>query len=265
MTPWEWDTSSVSILCYHAVDPGWSSPLAVAPADFMRHCEWLRRNRHVVALDELVARGGANGTRRQSTVALTFDDGFASVYDHALPPLTKHRLPATVFVVAATVSPAGYPVDWVEPSTQRPSTLSAEQILDMHARGTGIGSHGYAHHDLTQLTEEECRRDLKSSKELLEDLLHSPVTLLAYPYGRHAEHVRRAAQWAGFTCAFSIPEGREFTGQFAVPRVGVFRGNGVAALMIKTSRGYLRVRTSQLYPRLHRGLRGRAAPASPQT
>ncbi len=31
----------MSVLCYHAVDPGWSSPLAVTPEDFEVQLAWL--------------------------------------------------------------------------------------------------------------------------------------------------------------------------------------------------------------------------------
>ena len=33
----------MSILCYHAVDPHWKSPLSVTPEEFERHCAWLAR------------------------------------------------------------------------------------------------------------------------------------------------------------------------------------------------------------------------------
>src|SRR5213080_264845 len=88
----------VSILCYHAVDPNWRSVLSIDPHDFERHCAWLARHRRMIALGEAVSRLTAGGRLPARTAALTFDDGFASVFDHALPALLRHGLAATVFV-----------------------------------------------------------------------------------------------------------------------------------------------------------------------
>ena len=52
-------------------------------------------------------------------------------------------------------------------------------------------------------------RDLKESRELLGDVLGRRVDLLAYPRGKHDEHVRAAAEKAGFSHAFGLPEEAE--------------------------------------------------------
>ena len=35
----------MTILCYHSVESGWNSPLALAPAVFDAQCAWLERHR----------------------------------------------------------------------------------------------------------------------------------------------------------------------------------------------------------------------------
>jgi hypothetical protein len=37
----------MTILCYHAIDPGWSAPISVHPLLFERHARWLTRRRRV--------------------------------------------------------------------------------------------------------------------------------------------------------------------------------------------------------------------------
>src|SRR5713101_446211 len=103
----------------------------------------------------------------------------------------------------------------------------------MQAAGVRFGSHSYAHQDLTTLDEETCVTDLKASRDLLEDLLQRPVALLAYPGGRHDAKVRRAAERAGFSHAFSLPVRPEPLSPFAVPRVGIWPGNGAFALRLR--------------------------------
>src|SRR6478609_6517476 len=100
----------MSILCYHAVDPTWRSPLAVTPEVFERHCAWLARARTVVPLDVALKRLDRRGRPARGIVALTFDDGFAQLHTHVFPTLARFRLPATVFVVAATLTDQGHPV-----------------------------------------------------------------------------------------------------------------------------------------------------------
>ena len=238
----------MTILCYHSVEGDWRSPLAVQPEDFSRHCDWLVRRRRVLPLLDAVGRLDRSGRLPRGFAALTFDDGFSALYEHAMATLTRHRLPATVFLVAQTLTAGGQPVDWVDtPPDHEMSTLTLDQVLEMQSAGIDFQSHSYAHLDLTRLSFDECVRDLQTSRELLESLLGRPVPLLAYPRGRHNDEVRAAAKKAGYTSAFSLPEGREQPGPYAIPRVGLYRGNDVRNLRVKSARAYLPVRTGAAY------------------
>jgi peptidoglycan/xylan/chitin deacetylase (PgdA/CDA1 family) len=246
----------LTILCYHSVQSHWTSPLAVEPADFERQCRWIARRRHVVPLREAIPRLDRTGRLPRGVAAMTFDDGFAALYDHAFPVLTRHRLPATVFLVAQTLTPQGRAVDWVDTPPPYPLvTLSLDQVLDMQAGGVEFQSHSFAHHTLTELGFAECVRDLQHSREFLSDVLGRHVTLLAYPRGRHDAGVRQAAQRAGYDNAFALPEHPEVPGPFAIPRVGVYQRNGMAAVKVKASRPYLRVRTDHRFTQAVRLLR----------
>jgi peptidoglycan/xylan/chitin deacetylase (PgdA/CDA1 family) len=248
----------MTILCYHAVDPHWRSSLAVRPEAFARQCAALKRARRVLDLPEAMTRLGSSGRLPQGMAVLTFDDGFASLYDHAFPVLMRHRLPATVFLVAATLTPQGHPVDWIIPApAQPPATLHLDQVLEMQQAGVRFASHSYAHRDLDALDEADCVRDLRDSRELLSDLLGRPVPFLAYPRGRHNPRVRRAAVRAGYTHAFTLPEAREARGPYAVPRVGIYPDDGPRAFQLKTARWYLPLRLSPLFPLLTRLARRR--------
>jgi peptidoglycan/xylan/chitin deacetylase (PgdA/CDA1 family) len=238
----------MTILCYHAVQPGWSSPMAVDPATLDQHLGWLVRHRTVVPLREAVTRLDARWRLPPGQVALTFDDGFRGLHEHALPLLRRYGVPATVFLVTATLTHPGHAVDWVdEPRPQRLDTLTLEQVQEMAESGIDFESHTHRHLDLTRLSFDEVLRDLRESRQLLGSVLGREVSLLAYPRGRHNTAVRAACDRAGYTHAFTLPERREPVGPFAVPRVGIFGGNGLRHLRAKTARGYLGVRTSAPY------------------
>lgn len=249
----------MTILCYHAVDPSWSSPLAVEPAVFRRQCELLSRRRTVLPLEDAVTRLDRHGRLPRGFTALTFDDGFASLYEHALPVLTRLRLPATVFLVAETLVGDGREVDWVDTPPAPPrrlETLEVAQVREMQAAGVRFASHSYSHHDLTALAYEECVRDLTRSREVLEDLLGQRVPFLAYPRGRNDATVRAAAERAGYSHSFTLPEGPEPAGPHGVPRVGVYPGNGPRAVLAKSDPAYLRLRLGPLYRPLRRAAVG---------
>jgi peptidoglycan/xylan/chitin deacetylase (PgdA/CDA1 family) len=240
------------VLCYHSIHPTWEDPLAVTPEMFAEHCAWLARHRAVLPLDEIVELEAA-GRPRRGVVALTFDDGFADFAEGALPPLLRHRLPTTMFVVAGTLDEGAGGATWLRPQPATPpATLTSAQVLELRELGVRFGSHSWAHRDLRELSEDECVRDLRDSRERLEDLLHEEVPLLAYPYGFHAPHVRSAAAAAGYRYALSLPEGPEVHGSHAAPRVGLYRGNSVTALRVKSSSWYLRARMSPAQPLLRR-------------
>src|SRR5688500_7677647 len=88
-----------AVLMYHSIDDS-GSPISIAPKVFAEHLDWMSQcGMRVVSLGELVAmdRGGSC-----DTIALTFDDGFAS-FNGAARLLEAHGFPATVFVVTGHV------------------------------------------------------------------------------------------------------------------------------------------------------------------
>ena len=81
-----------AVLAYHSLDST-GSVISTPPRVFREQMRFLKRDGvPVIDLSELAA--GANG------VAITFDDGFRSVYEHAAPLLGELGFPATVFVVS---------------------------------------------------------------------------------------------------------------------------------------------------------------------
>ncbi len=91
--------SRLSILIYHRVLPA-PDPMRPGEPDvrrFDRQMEILAHHTHVLPLPEAVARLEA-GTLPPRATAVTFDDGYADNYHHALPILRRHGIPATFFI-----------------------------------------------------------------------------------------------------------------------------------------------------------------------
>ena len=72
--------------------------MAISTHTFRRQMEFVRERYAVLSLDEVAAvlRGSASVNR--PAVAITFDDGYRSVYEQAWPVLRELGLPATVFL-----------------------------------------------------------------------------------------------------------------------------------------------------------------------
>ena len=95
----------------------------------------------------------------------------------------------------------GVPADEIRP-------LEWTQAREMRAEGLEIGSHTYSHPNLIRLPRDEVARELRVSKEILEDRLGAPVDLLAYPFGKPGrqfdETTVAIARDSGYTHAAAI-------------------------------------------------------------
>ena len=221
------------ILCYHAVTDAWEHALAIGPAQLERQVAALLR------------RGWSPGTAddaldgRNRVLHVTFDDAFRSI-SRALPILEALRVPATVFVCSGYAED-GRPLDVPELATdaaRQPhelATMPWDEIRELRDRGVEIGSHTVNHPRLTQLGDEELRRELGESRERLEAELGRPCRFLAYPYGDEDERVHQAAEDAGYEAAFALPGRERPLNRYALPRIGIYRGTGRFKVWAKTS------------------------------
>jgi peptidoglycan/xylan/chitin deacetylase (PgdA/CDA1 family) len=63
---------------------------------------YLRKHYRVVSLDEVLREmSEPNGT--DPGVAVTFDDGYADLYQHAFPVLRRYAIPATIFLTVGAI------------------------------------------------------------------------------------------------------------------------------------------------------------------
>lgn len=84
----------VNVLLYHRVIDLESDPqlLAVDVSRFDEHIRYLKDNYRILRFED----DWSDVSER--SVVVTFDDGYADNYLHALPVLEKHKVPATIFV-----------------------------------------------------------------------------------------------------------------------------------------------------------------------
>ncbi|MCW8877213.1 MAG: polysaccharide deacetylase family protein [Kangiellaceae bacterium] len=115
------------------------------------------------------------------TVLITFDDGYDSIFDNALPILTDKKFPFTVFINA-------------KPIEQKLSQwMTWQQLKTLQKNNGTIANHSYAHQHLIRRLENESyfawskriEKDLLKNQKLLEQKLNISNKVLAYPYGEY--------------------------------------------------------------------------------
>jgi len=98
------------------------------------------------------------------------------------------------------------------------------QLQELAAAGWEIGSHTCSHPHLSTLGDEDLRRELQTSRAVIEDRLGIPCHTLAYPYGDHDERVVEETEAAGYHWACALPAQAMASHRLRVQRVGVYRG-----------------------------------------
>jgi peptidoglycan/xylan/chitin deacetylase (PgdA/CDA1 family) len=221
------------VVCYHAVSDVWPHALAVRPGALERQLRslLLRRYRAVGAADVLAGRG--------RLLHVTFDDAFRSVR-LIEPLLDRLAIPATVFACAGYADGGRiFAVPELaadaEAYGEELATMTWDELRDLSARGTEVGSHTVTHPHLLQLDDAELRRELRQSRERIEEELGRACRYLSYPYGESDGRVRAAARDAGYEAAFGLPGGDRPAEPLALPRVGIWRNEGLARVLLKTS------------------------------
>jgi peptidoglycan/xylan/chitin deacetylase (PgdA/CDA1 family) len=233
------------ILCYHNVvasdHTGGDPDLHMPVERFEWQMRWLAERYEIVSLRQLAQRMATRG-RLKKVAAITFDDGYASVYDHAVPVLRALGLPATVFVVAdapgtregfwwdhrgvvASLTPA-LRAQWLSRLRGDSDAILSEvdprrsmQFAPVHRPadwstiaaattfGIDVGAHSASHRALTMLSDAEIEQEVTASREIIHRASHVCPEFFAYPYGLWDSRSCAAVRRAGYLGGLSLDPG----------------------------------------------------------
>jgi peptidoglycan/xylan/chitin deacetylase (PgdA/CDA1 family) len=147
------------------------------------------------------ASASSNG---RPTVAVTFDDGFRSVFDHALPVMAKYHVPATIFVPTGFL---GAEPGWIDPARRTEGSfgrlVSSSTLASTDHRHVRLGSHTVTHPFLAKLPIDSVRTELTVSKGTLEGIVGATMRMLSLPYGSFNASVLQEARAAGYERVFA--------------------------------------------------------------
>ena len=242
--------TEVLVLCYHAVSRSWDEPLSLTPDLIERQ------------LTMLVRRGWKGATFIQAvfdpptprTLAVTFDDGFASVVKQAHPILSSLGLPATVFVPTAFVSD-GRRLSW--PGLDRRQPGASEHELEpmswndlglLAEAGWEVGSHSRTHPPLTTLHGQSLNEELDQSRQEIQAALGRRCEAISYPYGDVDDRIAEAARAVGYRAGAALASRLTPAGPYRWPRIGVNRLDQMWRFHLKVNRSIRRLRATRMWP-----------------
>jgi peptidoglycan/xylan/chitin deacetylase (PgdA/CDA1 family) len=190
------------VLCYHTVAKRAFSPYTVSLSDFAAQMDWLaQRGYRVVPLSVIAGSLAARSALPDSLVAITFDDGYESVYSCAWPVLKKHGFPFALFIYPGFIGKGHGSLDW-------------GQAVEMAAAGVEIGSHSMSHPVLTRrqgrpdgVYQRWLAQELRGSRDSIAARLGRPARYLAYPFGAFDRMIEDAAKAAGYEACLLVNAG----------------------------------------------------------
>ncbi len=192
---------NVPILTYHQVrelktaDSDKAKRFIVTPEKFEIEMKRLYdQGYQSIGLDELLEAFDKNNLPAKPII-ITFDDGYKSQYENALPILEKYNMKATFFVYTLALDYLGISMTW-------------DQVKDLDRRGMTIAGHTKTHPRLTLILDStELYDEIQNSKTIIEGKLGHDIKYFAYPYGMNNERVRNEVEASGYKAAVTVEEG----------------------------------------------------------
>lgn len=186
---------SVSMLMYHNVSDSTPRSTTVTEEELRAHLQYLEDNDFTV-IDIRDAIAGMQGEQElpDKAVVITFDDGYANIFDNGRPILNEFDVPWTLFVAT---DPIG-----AEPGRY----MSWDQIRTLHEEGVVIANHSTDHSHMPRYREGESadeRRQrlsetiLQAEQKILDEVGVS-YQLFAYPYGEYDNDLAELVDELGF-------------------------------------------------------------------
>jgi peptidoglycan/xylan/chitin deacetylase (PgdA/CDA1 family) len=151
--------------------------------------------------------------REYSWVELSFDDGYASDVEIALPAVIARGLFARFFPLAGRLGSPGH--------------MSANGVRELAAAGMAIGSHGMGHCSWRGLDRQALHEELVGARHVLAAAAGTPIDTAACPFGSYDRDVLAALREQGYTRVFTSDRRRARAGAWLQPRYSVCRDDTI--------------------------------------
>jgi O-antigen biosynthesis protein len=192
------------ILMYHSVAdraPAGFGRFVVSPARFTQQMQLLRDSGYDGLSVRDYIRKSRDGSIKDRTVVLTFDDGFSDFGSAVLPVLAGLDFTATLYIVSGLVGKTSM---WLPDSGGLLSLLDWTEVAMVASQGIEIGAHTMSHPRLDCLPRDAARDEITNSRLLIEDRLGLQVGSFAYPFGFRDQRIIGLVADAGYESACAV-------------------------------------------------------------
>lgn len=192
---------------------------------------------HVLPLIDVLSAIREGRALPDRAVAITMDDGFASVYAQAWPKLRAAKLPFTIFVATASID------------AKAKGLMSWDQLRELAKEGVSIGAQTRTHPHMVEGDAERNRGELETSNRRIAEEIGTAPVLFSYPFGEASLAVMKQVKEAGYRFALGQYSGvaNPTMNDFFVPRFGVNDSSGDFA-RFKTVLNALPLRIADVTP-----------------
>lgn len=207
------------ILLYHSVG---NTPWAIDKALFYNQISWLVDHYSVLSLSTLIHSPHDNTVK----IAITFDDGYQSLYQHIAPVLEDKKINATVYLTTGYI---GHDANDRKQSETKlghypdESFLTWKEVKALHNAGWEIASHGINHYDFSLSEETLTTQELMDSKRDIETHLNAPCLHFSYPWGKYSTLTKKIVAQSGYRYAVAARHGQIdcHSDLLALPRINI--------------------------------------------
>ena len=213
----------VVVLLYHRVAGGTSSRVDLSLSLFERQVAHIaasgRASTLDAALDVLVS--GSAPPPVADPVVVTFDDGTADFVDVAVPVLSRHAVPACVYVATSFVD-SGTPFPWGA------KPVSWAGLRDVVSTGlVTVGSHTHTHLLLDRVAPSVAADELDRSIDLIGTHVGAAPAHFAYPKAIAGSRAEVAARFRSAAVAGCRPNRYGHTDPYALARSPIQETDGM--------------------------------------
>lgn len=189
--------SSVPILLYHDID---GKGIYSLPLETLRsHFQYIKDNNiKVIKLSELIERLSEPAPFSEKVLAISFDDGFLSMYTRLLPLVKEFGFPISLFVYTNNVF------------TKAENNITWAQLREMEEYGIEVECHSMSHIDIDEISAENSGyikrklfKEIYLSKRIIELYMDKTVNYFAFPYGRYNLKLIEMCRLADYKRVFS--------------------------------------------------------------
>ena len=212
------DEKSAVILAYSRIDEDNYPQTSLRFDEFETHIQELIHGEYNIASLPDIIRIMKNGEKLPpKTIAITFEGGYKSALDRAIPLLFKLDIPFTIFFATdnAEISSGEY-MDWPDiKSLQRNKNISFGILPALYQR-------------VTEQNTTENRRLLNKAVKTYRDFFKTEPKLFSYPFGQYTRPYKELIEEQNFDAAFGLQSGVAYSGMdfYNIPRFTITDGFG---------------------------------------